>query len=162
MASKIFWIARTRVIRSCQREFWERETGGLAAPAKSISMRNSDHGDIQGKLAAALEGVVCRAWQRWKWTYQKPSWAVKGRFIPQHKWLPLGTCGILSARGKVLMFAVQWVWLALCLYMAHACSGRWCLRSVTKLCLVWRPFTTPEITQGLQDGVWKNHLAQQQ
>lgn len=38
------------------RESFEREKGGLAAHAKSISMRNSDFGDIQGKLAAALRG----------------------------------------------------------------------------------------------------------
>lgn len=41
------------------RESFEKGTGGLAARAKSISMRTSDHGDIQGKLAAILKGEWC-------------------------------------------------------------------------------------------------------
>lgn len=59
-------------------------------------------------------------WQRWRWTYQKHPWAVMGRLIPWHKWLPLGTCGIHVAEGKVLTFVAKWVWLAL-----DSVHGRW-------------------------------------
>lgn len=83
------------------RESFETETGGLAAHAKGISMRISVRGDIQGETGSSSEReVVCRAWQRWKWTYRKPSWAVRGRFIPQHKWLPLGACGCAVPGGR--------------------------------------------------------------
>lgn len=125
VACKSFWIVRTRVSMSFrERLFWERERRSDSTCKEHFHKdfwpwRHPEEAGRDSERRAA-----CRAWQRWRWTYQKHLWAVKGRFIPRHKWLPLGTWGIRVARGKVLTFIVKWVWLALLLYVADDCSGR--------------------------------------
>lgn len=96
--------------------------GGLAARAKSISMRTSDRGDIQEKLPETLRGEWCAEHDRGENELIKSLLELSRAGLFLSKWLPLGTSGICIAGGKVLTFTGKWVWLAL--YMVGACSGR--------------------------------------
>lgn len=92
----------------------------------------------------------CKAWQRWRWTCQKLS---RAGLFP-------GTYGFLWG---LLEYALLGEGTDVYSEMGLACPasvhGRWLFwKIMPQVSDLIMSFTIPEITQGLQDDFWKNHL----